>query len=117
METVVSTQPVKMSPIKMTPKLKVLLISVGVLFVITVIVLLLVPSRPKQPTVIAPTPLPSSEAISSPIDRPLSEVAGTDEFKNFESKLNTTRVEQDSLDTTESKLTFPLVETNVNYDK
>lgn len=106
----------KISPIKMTPKIKLLMIGTAVILLIALVSLLLPPAnRPLTTTL--PSPLPTPDAMGSPVTRPLSATAQTDEFKNFESKLNTTRSGQDSLDTTESQLTFPLLEMNVNYNK
>lgn len=108
--------PVKMSPIKMTPMLKVLLIGLAVLFVLVIVVLLVVPAAPTAPTGSVPSPLPSAGAQVSPLTRSLSEYAQTEEFRNFETKLTSTRTDQDNLDLTEPQLAFPLLEMNINFD-
>jgi hypothetical protein len=107
---------VPMSPIKMTPLLKMLLLILAVLFGLVIVVLLVFPQAPPAQQVVVPSPLPSAGASTEPVTRPVSQFGQGLEFVAFEEKLKNTRVQQESLDLNESQLTFPLLEMNVNFD-
>ena len=98
-----------------TPKTKILIgIVGGLLILLTLTFFKLGTSRRIGPPS-AQTTLPTQ--ISSPPVRPVSEFAKTDIFSRFEVKLFDLKSHIDQLDMTETQLTFPLLEMNVNYEK
>ncbi len=103
--------------VKMTPALRFSLIFLAAVLALLFLVVLFKPKTIPQ----EPNPLPSVFSIdASPISQPerqLSQFSQTPAFISFEKNIDQLRSTQESLDLTESQLTYPQVEMNVNYKK
>lgn len=108
------------SPIKMlfnpTPKLKLLLI-VGGILILLAIFSLLVPKPPSQPGSSDTKPLPSAISNASIEPRKVSEFGNTADFINFETTLKQLKADVISINLSESELTFPVLDMDVNFEK
>lgn len=96
--------------------MKKLLILLGIVFILLILAIL-IPAPDQKPVNSKPTIPPTTAPQPSPITQMVSEFAKTEEFEHFENKLNDLRSKNDQIDFKEQKLTFPLLEMNVTYEK
>jgi len=102
-------------PMKITPKVKILLVILLGLILVNIAVLLL---KPKNNPV---TPQASPQASFVPIasasatTKNMSEFSKLPEYMQFEQNLKDTITVNEGLDLSNSKLNFPLLEMNVNF--
>lgn len=116
-ETVEIPPPQKLSPIKVTPLMKIGIIVLGVVIVLLLLLTLIRPGTSDVPAVL-PSPLPSTDATGiSPAPRVVSTFGQSEAFIHFETAVDELIKNQNTLDLTESALTFPTLEMNVNYKK
>lgn len=104
-------------PIKFTPVLKIALIVLGFLFLLILLLTILGLKKGTPLPVIQVSPLPTAVPSPSEQTRPVSQFGQTSGFQSFETQLKTVSSVQDNLDLSESKLSFPLLDTNVNFNK
>lgn len=105
--------PVKL-PFKITPLMKILLVLLGILFLLVFIVMILPRKTVVTPT--EPTPTPVVLASPSP-ELKISEFAKLEIFSQFELQMSTVSAHLLETDLKEDKLTFPLLDMEVNFDK
>lgn len=98
---------------KLNFQTRILIIIAAVL--ITIILILLILPKPKPPALIVPTPPPISTISATLIPRLTSEFSKTEEFLSFERNLGAVRADTEKLELTETKLSFPFLDMQLNF--
>lgn len=105
----------KLTPVNTGP---LLLVGAAAFTVIVLLLLMVLVFNRPPPAPLLPSPLPSTTTSSaSPDSGTVSEIARTEEFQKFEQKLNELRTANEKIDLSESPLTFPLLDMQVNFEK
>lgn len=107
-------KPANKLPLKFTPLLKILLVVLSILFLMVFFVMLL----PKKTVVSPNAPSPTPVVLASPSPEvKISEFAKTEIFGQFEVQMASVSAHLSETDLNEDKLTFPLLDMDVNFDK
>ena len=98
------------------PQTKLLIGIAATMLTIIVALLLFLPKR-NAPVAVLPTVPPVSTVSASLTPRETSEFAKTDAFRQFDTDLENFQNDNNTVDVSETLLSFPLLDMQVNFDK
>lgn len=103
------------APVKFS-KTQIIILVVGIVLIVVAFISFLL-EKPKLPTVTIPSPLLVATQSASLPPKEISEFGKTEAFTNFENKLTDLQKTNSTVDLYEAKLSFPLLDMNVNFNK
>lgn len=119
-EEKLNTEPVNKSGTKtgifdgLNLQMKLLLIC-SLIFLILLVLIMLTRPRQNVPLQVVPSATPSASVGETPQPRKQSDFSKTEEFSRFEQDLNALQAENKSVDLSETELTFPFLDMNINF--
>jgi hypothetical protein len=113
-----STKVNNSKPNILLPRLSLILSGIFIVLIVVILVLITL-SKNNVITNPVPSSTPSSSITSQPSDTNLatSSAAQTDMFRELDNNLNQLKIDCYNLDLNESQLSYPILDTNFNYQK